>query len=43
MIEIECFPELKFKFTDNGDMGIIRMNLEIFEVPSENPGYFKSN
>ena len=43
MIEIECFPKLEFKFVDNGDIGIIRMNLVIFEVPTENPRHFKFN
>jgi len=43
LIEVEFFPELKFKLADNGDIRITRMNLVIFEIPTENPRYCKFN
>jgi len=33
--------EFEFEFGDNGDIGIIRMNIVIFEIPKENASGFK--
>jgi len=43
LIEVVFFLGLEFKLADNGDIRIIWMNLVIFEIPTENPRYFKSN
>jgi len=43
LIEIEFFADLEFKFVDNGDIKIIRMNLVVFKIPTESPGNFKFN
>jgi len=43
LIEVEFFPKLEFKFVDNIDIRIIRVNFVIFEIPTENPRYFKFN